>query len=284
MKPGKLAITGAAAVGLAAAATLSAQLFGVSLVEDLSQEKNSASQLANDITKIARLDTQIQQAVATYNQLVMSAKFFSVKKMFAGWGNRIVANWWSPNNYGLTGNWSPMVLFGGGSPVTAWSNVTVALHMNPAIAAAGAAAMAGGRGGAYVPYSGLAANAATVETFDGAGPAAVETLGNARAQQTRMSNSVSQLQASVLDGTATTNSNVEQLNLIAAGAVQQLQMQQTTNNVLTSLLEQQTIANKIARDQLADELNYTAVWQNYAATQPSAWGSAAAAVNAFRIR
>jgi len=284
VKRGKLAITGAVALGLAATAMLSAQLLGVSLVEDLSQEKNSAAQLSNDITKIAKLDAQIQQAVATYNQLVMNAKFFSVKNMFAGWGNQIVANWWSPNSYGMTGNWSPMVLFGGGSPVTAWSNVTVALHTNPAIAAAAAAALAGGRGGAYVPYSGLAANAATVETFDGAGPAAVETLGNARAQQTRMSNSISRLQASVLDGTAATNSGVEQLNLIAAGAVQQLQMQQTTNNVLTSLLEQQTIANKIARDQLADELNYTAVWQNYAATQPSQWGSAAAAVNAFQIQ
>ena len=45
MKPGKIAITGAVALGVAAAATISAQFFGVSLVEDLSQERNSASQL-----------------------------------------------------------------------------------------------------------------------------------------------------------------------------------------------------------------------------------------------
>ena len=33
-------------------------------------------------------------------------------------------------------------------------------------------------------------------------------------------------------------------------------MQQTSNNVQTSLLEQQTIANKIQRDSIADQLDF----------------------------
>lgn len=73
-----------------------------------------------------------------------------------------------------------------------------------------------------------------MDTFDGAGPTAVQTLGNARTQQTQMSEAIAQLQASALDGSAGTNSEVEQLNLLTAGSVQSLQMQQTTNNVITS--------------------------------------------------
>ncbi|MGI8959581.1 MAG: hypothetical protein ACR2IV_07455 [Bryobacteraceae bacterium] len=62
----------------------------------------------------------------------------------------------------------------------------------------------------------------------------MQTLGNARTQQTQMSEAIAQLQASALDGSAGTNSEVEQLNLLTAGSVQSLQMQQTTNNVITS--------------------------------------------------
>lgn len=145
------------------------------------------------------------------------------------------------------------------------------------MAAVAGSFLAGGRG--YNPYSRDLASAASVETFDGAGPTAIQTLGNARQQQMQMNLAIGRLQASVSDGSDGMNSEVQQLNLLAAGAVQSLQMQQTTNNVVTSLLEQQTIANKIQRDTLADHLNFINQTDQYMVFEGPMWGGAAQALS-----
>ena len=89
-----------------------------------------------------------------------------------------------------------------------------------------------------------------------------------------MAPAIANLQASATDGSAGTNSEVEQLNLLTSGTVQSLEMQQTSNNVLTSLLEQQTIANKIQRDALADHLNYETLRDQYLVSEGPQWGTA----------
>jgi len=199
----------------------------------------------------------------------MNARFFGSKVGWAGIGNQIVRNW-SPNPYGATTAWNPMVMLGLGSPTSAWGGVTVNVQPNPVLAQIAGAIMAGGSG--YNPYGRMYANAAAVNVFDGAGPTAIQTLGNARQQQTQMNAAIAQLQSSVLDGSLGTNSQVQQLNLIAGGTVQQLQMQQTMNNLLVSLLEQQTAANMITRNQLADQINTSTRIQNLVTTQPVLWG------------
>lgn len=240
--------------------------FGFSVVSDPTQEARSWQQLLNDIQKLKKLDTQIQTLTAEYNQIVMTAKYFSAKNQWAGFGNQIVRNW-SPNSYGATPLWNMAVLFGPNAP-QAWQKVIVSLQQNPYMTSAG-------RQYAY---------AATVNTFDGAGPAALQTLGNARSQQTQMAQSIANLQASVLDGSSGTNSEVEQLNLLTAGTVQGLQMQQTTNNVMTSLLEQQTIANKVQRDALADHLNFETQMGQYLVVEGPQWGSASQAIAGARLQ
>jgi hypothetical protein len=250
--------------------------FGFSIVADPTQESHSWQQLLNDIQKLQKLDHQIQLAFSAYNQMQMNARFFSNKSAWQGLTNQIVRNW-SPNSYGATAMWSPMVMYGTGSPTGAWGNVTLTLHTNPYLAAVAGSILAGGRG--YNPYGRDLAYAATVETFDGAGPTAIQTLGNARQQQMQMNLAIGRLQASVSDGSAGMNSEVEQLNLLAAGSVQGLQMQQTTNNVVTSLLEQQTIANKIQRDALADHLNFVNQADQYMVSEGPMWGGAAQALS-----
>jgi hypothetical protein len=59
-------------------------------------------------------------------------------------------------------------------------------------------------------------------------------------------------------------------------------MQQTTNNVITSLLEEQTIANKINRDTLADHLNFLNQTDQYMVSETTAWGGAAQAISNYR--
>jgi PBP1b-binding outer membrane lipoprotein LpoB len=99
-----------------------------------------------------------------------------------------------------------------------------------------------------------------------------------------MAQSIANLQAAVLDGSAGTNSEVKQLNLLTSGTVQTLQMQETANNVMTSLLEQQTIANKIQRDTLADHLNYETQREQYLVAEGPQWGGAAQAITAARLQ
>lgn len=250
--------------------------FGFSLVSDPAQESHSWQQLLNDLQKLQKLDHQIQVAYAMSNQLQASAQFFSNKSSWRGLGNQIVRNW-APNAYGITPAWNSATLFGIGAP-GAWQNATVSLGMNPYLAQIASGVMAGGRG--YNPNMRTVGYAGTVEVFDGAGPTALQTLGNARMQQTQMAQSIANLQTAALDGSAGTNSEIEQLNLLTSGTVQGLQMQQTSNNVLTSLLEQQTIANKIQRDTLADHLNFQNQIGQYQVSEGPQWGGAAAALQA----
>lgn len=250
--------------------------FGFSIVADPTQESHSWQQLLNDVQKLQKLDHQIQLATSVYSQMQTNARFFSNKSAWQGLTNQIVRNW-SPNAYGATAMWSPMVMYGTGSPSGAWGNVTLTMHTNPYLAAIAGSILAGGAG--YSPYARNLANAATVETFDSAGPTAIQTLGNARQQQIQMNLAIGRLQASVADGSAGMNSEVQQLNLVAAGAVQNLQMQETTNNVIISLLEEQTIANKIQRDTLADQMNFITQANQYMVSEGPMWGGASSALS-----
>ena len=233
-------------------------------------------QLLNDIQKLQKLDHEIQLAYAMSMQLHSNAQFFSNKMGWRGLGNQIVRNW-APNAYGVTPAWNSAVLFGIGAP-GAWQTGTLPMQTNPYLAQIAAAVMQGGRG--YSPYARQVQYAGTVEVFDGAGPTALQTLGNARMQQTQMAASISNLQTAATDTSAGTNSEVEQLNLLTAGTVQGLEMQQTSNNVLTSLLEQQTIANKIQRDTMADHLDFENQVDQYLVSEGPQWGSASAALKA----
>jgi len=244
--------------------------FGFSIVSDPTQEAHSLRQLLNDIQKLQKMDAQIQQAIAQYNQLVANAKYFSSKEAWTGFGNQIVRNW-APNSYGATPLWNMAVLFGPNAP-QAWQNVILTMRHNQYLN--------GMQPGSSRQY----AYAATVDTFDGAGPAALTTLGNARSQQTQMAQAIANLQTAVTDGSAGTNSEVEQLNLLTSGTVQNLEMQQTTNNLITSLLEQQTIANKVQRDSLADHLNYESQMDQYLVAEGPHWGGAAQAITAARLQ
>ncbi len=248
------------------ATALHAQLGGV--VSDPVQEGHSWQQLLNDIQKLQKLDHQIQTIDSELTQIYANARYFSLKNAWAGFGNTIVRNW-APNSYGATANWNAAVLFGPNAP-QAWQNVIVTMQRNPY--------MAGMQPGTDRRY----AYAATVDTFDGAGPTAVQTLGNARQQQTQMAAAIASLQSSALDGSAGSNSEVQQLNLLTLGTVQALQMQQTSNNVLTSLLEQQTIANKVQRDALADHMNFLTQADQYTVSEGPSWGNAAASISNYR--
>lgn len=265
----KAPIVAALASGLLTVAVLHGQFE----VHDGAQQFNALRQIAQEVQELAKLDSEILTLEAEYAQIQYNASHFTtgLKSGWLGTGNRIVSNWTTPNYYGETAAWQRASALGSGN-LEAWQQAVIALQRNPYLA------------GQPIGNSRDYSYTASVNTFDSAGPTALQTLGNARVQQTQMAAVIARLQAAAMDGSAETNSEVQQLNLLTAGSVQNLQMQQTANNTLVSLLEQQTIANKIQRDTIADHMNFMSQMDQYSVSEPYAWGNAAEAISGYRMR
>jgi hypothetical protein len=240
---------------------------------DTKKLANQQMSLAQQVQMLARLDAEILKQAALVEQGIYMARYFdaNTKRVWIAAGNQVVSNWITPNFYGGTALWGAAVNTGA-VPQSAWQQAVLKMQQ-----------------GAYILMDpmGYARNlsyAASVNTFDGAGPVALQTIGNARQQQVQIDGAITRLQTAAMDGTDGLNSQVQQLNLLNAAAIIQLHQQQTTATLETSLLEQQTIANKIARDQLADRMNFTNDFQNSAVSQPVTWGNASQAIQNFRLQ
>ncbi len=204
------------------------------------------------IKQLAQMEQEYQELVQTYDVIfnryklaVKMAEHFDAKSMWAGFQVGTAPNL-TLNTYGETANWQAAVTTGAGA-FEAWQEATLSLRNDPTLAS-------------QVPgqSDGLAL-LATVEVADGANRATTEALGNSRAQQSAMSASIQELEGTVLDGSDETNTEVQQLNLMNAGMVQSLRMQQDTNAVATSALEESIATNKMYRDAAAALFNTYAV-------------------------
>ena len=80
----------------------------------------------------------------------------------------------------------------------------------------------------------------------------------------------------------TTNSEVEQLNLISSGTVLANRQQEDANALLTTIAEQQILTNKVQRDVLADNLNVMSIRDTYIASEATQWGGSAATITGYR--
>ena len=240
---------------------------------DAKKLANQQMSLAQQVQMLAKLDMEILRQTAILEQAVYAAKYFdaNAKRAWVSAGNVVVSNWTTPSYYGETALWGAAVNTGA-APRSAWQQVALAMQK-----------------GLYLALDPISAArnlsyAASVNTFDGAGPVALQTLGNARQQQIQIDGAINRLQTAAIDGTDGMNSQVQQLNLITAAQLIQLRQQQTNGTIGTSLLEQQTIANKLQRDQLADRLNFTNDFQQAAVAQPVTWGNASQTIQNFRLQ
>jgi hypothetical protein len=96
---------------------------------------------------------------------------------------------------------------------------------------------------------------ASVELADGANTNALSTIGAIRGNSAALESRISNLQEDSLSPEADLNSEVEVLNKINATNVLTLRSVQGSNKLLTSLLEQQTIAAKQQREAAANAIN-----------------------------
>ena len=73
------------------------------------------------------------------------------------------------------------------------------------------------------------------------------------------------------DGSGT-NSQIEQLNMLNASHGQAVNEARTQSVIQSSDVQQQIIANKIQRDQVANCLDFIGQVDQYSVSQPAMWG------------
>lgn len=258
---------GAVVLGLLAT-ELHAQ-FGFSIVSDPTQEAHSLQQIQHEIQQLAILRNNLQTLMNEYNQVKASAQYFTNKSAWVGMENRI-QNSWTLNRYGETANWNAALVNGLGTG-TAWQGATIGLHPSPYFAN-------------FPANSPTLANLATVEIADGAEMAAMQTVANSRTSQAANYGALARWETSVADTTSGTNTEVEQLNLANAGLAINARAAQDETALLTTIAEQQIVANKKRRDAVADQINFSSQYDGYLVSEAPQWGDAAAAITNARLQ
>lgn len=172
------------------------------------------------------------------------------------------------NLYGETAQWPTML---NGQPSwagAAWSNSTLSLRSNPNLSSE------------TLGSSAALAHVATVEAIDGSAEKCLATIAQYRASAQANIGAYAALQTSQLDDSDTTNSEIQQLNLINASQAQAMNEARNQGAVHACLVEQQILANKQQRDASVAHMNFVADSERYAASEGNGWGGAAEALRA----
>jgi hypothetical protein len=144
---------------------------------------------------------------------------------------------------------------------TAWTNSSVALSSTTNSYLASEAA----------GNSDKLTQLAIVETSDTVSPDCLNAVGSYRAARSASVTANTSLQADQLDGTSTTNSEVQQLNLVNASQAQQLNEQQAQGALHACIAQQMTVQNMQQRNAMAHDLNLVANVQAQRQANPTGY-------------
>jgi type IV secretion system protein TrbJ len=110
------------------------------------------------------------------------------------------------------------------------------------------------------------AQLAMIELSDATSPDCLTAVGQYRAARNRNATALSTLTSDALDGSSSTNSEVEQLNLLNAAEAQKMAEMQSQGSLQTCLAAQMSIGNMERRNAAAIDLNTAAFVQEQHAT------------------
>lgn len=111
------------------------------------------------------------------------------------------------------------------------------------------------------PGSAQLSQLAMIEASDAISPDCLTAVGQYRAARTQNTTAVSILAANELDGSSSTNSEVQQLNLLNAAEAQKMAEMQTQGTLQSCLAAQMAVANMQQRNAAAIDLNTAAFVQ-----------------------
>jgi hypothetical protein len=224
------------------AATPSFALFGV-------------GDIVFDPTSYASLVSQLTTIESQYNMLKNNIEHFSAKQQWQTalhtLENLNVANMFGESaglRFSLNSN-SPS------ASITAWKMATTPVSSNVSTYLQGQAL-----------GSPQMSQLAMVEMSDAISPDCITAVGAYRNGRTQNSTANTNLAAFQLDGTSTTNSEVQQLNLLNAAEAQKMSEMQNQGTLQACLASQMAISNMERRNAAATDLNTAAFVQQQRAT------------------
>jgi len=208
-----------------------------------------------DPTSYAQLVSQLTTLESQYKMLQNNITHFSWKQQWqttlTALKNANVANLFGETagiNIALNTN-SPS------ASLTGWKAATVSVNT-------GASTYLAGQSLGNERMSQLA----MVEMSDAISPDCMTAVGQYRAARSQNASANSTLASQQVDGTDSTNTEVEQLNLLNAAEAQKMSEMQAQGTIQTCLASQMTVANMQQRNAAAQDLNTAALVQQQRAT------------------
>jgi type IV secretion system protein TrbJ len=208
-----------------------------------------------DPTSYASLVSQLTTIESQYNMLKNNVEHFSIKQQ---WQTTLTAlkNVNVANMFGETGGMT--IAFNSNSASaasTAWKTATTPMSSNVTALLQGQQL-----GSAHM------SQLAMVEMSDSISPDCITAVGVYRAARTQNTTANTSLTANQLDGTSTTNSEVQQLNLLNAAEAQKMSEMQNQGAMQACLASQMAVTNMERRNAAATDLNTAAFVQQQHAT------------------
>ena len=214
-----------------------------------------------DPTSYASLISQLTTLENQYTSFKNNVVNFSFKNQWQTTLNAL-KNVQVTNRYGETNGMTTAINQNSTTAATmAWNSSSVALSSNTSTYLAGESA----------GNSDRLTQLAIVETSDTVSPDCINAVGSYRAARAASATANADLQANQLDGSSSTNSEVEQLNLMNAAQAQQLNEQQSQGALHACIAQQQMVQNMQQRNAMAHDLNLAANVQAVRKANPTAY-------------
>jgi len=208
-----------------------------------------------DPTSYASLVSQLTTIESQYTMLKNNIEHFSLKQQWqttlTALKNVNVANMFGETN-GMTTAFNSN---SSSASKTAWTSATVPVSSSTSTLLQG-----------QTPGSPQMSQLAMIEMSDSISPDCITAVGAYRAARTQNASANSSLAASQLDGTGTTNSEVQQLNLLNAAEVQRMSEMQNQGTLQACLASQMAVSNMQQRNAAATDLNTAVFVQTQHAT------------------
>jgi hypothetical protein len=207
---------------------------------------SNASTLTKVTEEVAQLGQIYANGVQTYKQALAMAQrvnqFTRLNWLTVG---ITAVNDATANQFGEAANWAALVNGNAALASSVWKNATLPMNANSSSFLSGET----------LGSSANLANLASVEASDGSSTKCLAEIAEYRSAAQTNTLAIAQLQSADDDDSDSTNSEIEQLNLVNAAQAAGLHEQQSQGAVHACLVEQQVLANTWQRNAAAEAMN-----------------------------
>lgn len=220
--------------------------------------EQDASTYTKVVEEVLQLEKIYANGIQMYNLgMAMSQAFSSNRKATFETLAQTAVTDYTQDKYGENGAWSSTLNGNPNQAAAAWKMATVALNQGVDLA------------NETPGRSGSLARMASIEAMDGASTGCLQTLGQYHANTVQNAlGPLVKLAVARLDGTSSTNSQIEQLNLVNAHQAQANNELMAQGQINACIAQQLVLQNKLQRDTQAEAFNTYAQMQQSLSSNP----------------